>query len=100
MKNMSKTIKECVIALIVGIAILAPIVIPAWIAWNERQASGNVTTKGAVPTSKQSVNDDVFVWTDEETGVQYVVYSESGRNNGMGGITPRLNADGTVCVAE
>ena len=39
---------------------------------------------------------NIFVWTDEETGVQYIVYSEKDGYGGMGGITPRLNADGTL----
>jgi hypothetical protein len=34
----------------------------------------------------------IDIWTDEETGVQYIVYSGVKK----GGITPRLNADGTL----
>ena len=43
-------------------------------------------------------NADIFIWTDEETGVQYVVYGELHGQSGAGGITPRLNADGTLYV--
>lgn len=34
------------------------------------------------------------IWTDEETGVQYVIWSDYRGS----GITPRLNIDGTVMV--
>lgn len=39
-------------------------------------------------TIKQKDNDGIYIWIDEETGVQYIIYSS--------GITPRLNADGTL----
>ena len=47
-------------------------------------------------------NSDIYIWTDEETGVQYVVYSlvVKGGGGGAGGITPRLNADGTLYTVE
>lgn len=47
---------------------------------------------------KEKDNDVVHIWTDEETGVQYVIYRESSLNGyaGFGGITPRLNADGSL----
>lgn len=42
--------------------------------------------------------DDTHIdfWTDKETGVQYVIYDRKGGSAGMGGITPRLNADGSL----
>lgn len=44
-------------------------------------------------------NDDVYTWTDDETGVQYIiVYRSSGYGIGVG-ITARLNADGTPYIA-
>lgn len=50
---------------------------------------------------KEKDNDDIFIWTDEETGVQYVVYRFIVVNGGgAGGITPRLNADGTLYTEE
>lgn len=56
------------------------------------------STEPAVETKN---NEDIYIWTDEETGVQYVVYSYIVRNGGgAGGITPRLNADGTLYTEE
>jgi hypothetical protein len=39
-------------------------------------------------------SSSVHIWTDEETGVQYIIY------NGykQGGIYPRLNADGSLHI--
>lgn len=34
------------------------------------------------------------------TGVHYLIYSESWGSGGMGGITPRLNSDGTIMITE
>ena len=45
-----------------------------------------------------SKNTDMFIWIDEETGVQYIVYCDKSGYSGMGGITPRLNADGTLYI--
>ncbi len=42
----------------------------------------------------------ILIWTDEETGVQYIVYRDKAGYGGMGGITPRLNADGTLYIEE
>lgn len=36
-------------------------------------------------------DDEIRIWTDEETGVQYLIF----KGYHKGGITPRLNADGT-----
>ena len=48
-------------------------------------------------TTTQTVDDSyIYIWTDEETGVQYIVYERGYGYAGMGGITPRLNADGTL----
>lgn len=43
-------------------------------------------------------NIHIEFWTDEDTGVQYVIYDRVGGYAGMGGITPRLNADGSVYI--
>lgn len=48
------------------------------------------------PPTNKTDNNHIEIWTDEETGVQYIIYSESGGYSGYGGITPRLNADGTL----
>ena len=45
-----------------------------------------------------SKDTDIRFWTDEETGVQYVIYNHGAGSKGMGGITPRLNADGTLYI--
>lgn len=42
----------------------------------------------------------VYDYTDPETGVHYLIYSEDQYNAGMGGITPRLNPDGSNMVEE
>lgn len=47
---------------------------------------------------ERSSNGDVKFWTDEETGVEYIIYSHAGGYAGMGGITPRLNTDGSLYV--
>lgn len=41
----------------------------------------------------------ISIWTDEETGVQYIIY-HGNNNQYLGGITPRLNADGTLYTEE
>lgn len=43
-------------------------------------------------------NINIEFWTDKETGVQYIVYDRVGGYAGMGGITPRLNSDGSVYI--
>lgn len=58
------------------------------------------TVETEFPEYKQTKNYDIEIWTDEETGVQYIVYSNKTANAGMGGITPRLNADGTLYIGE
>ena len=50
-------------------------------------------------TIKQESTSNIHIWTDEETGVQYIVYYEKAGDSGMGGITPRLNADGTLYIS-
>ena len=49
-------------------------------------------------TLAETRDKDICVWTDTETGVQYIIYRDTSGYCGMGGITPRLNADGTLCV--
>lgn len=43
-------------------------------------------------------NNDIYEFIDPDTGVHYLVYSRSAPSKGMGGITPRLNADGSIMV--
>lgn len=45
-----------------------------------------------------SVSEHIYFWTDPETGVQYIVYREKVAYAGLAGITPRLNADGSLMI--
>ena len=45
-------------------------------------------------------DNDIYIITDPETGVQYIVYREKAYNAGMGGITPRLRPDGSLYVVD
>lgn len=47
---------------------------------------------------KEMYNDDIYEFIDPDTGVHYWIYSHSAGYTGMGGITPRLNSDGSVMV--
>lgn len=48
---------------------------------------------------KEMDNDDIYEFIDPDTGVHYLVYNHYvGGDAGMGGITPRLNSDGTIMV--
>ena len=60
---------------------------------------GCKTVNDSNPNISRSQSDYyIKFWCDEETGVQYVIYNRGG---GGGGITPRLNADGTLyCSPE
>ena len=44
----------------------------------------------------ESGNNCFGIWVDDKTGVEYIIFSTSGR----GGICPRYNADGTLRVRE
>ena len=44
------------------------------------------------------IGSDVYEFVDPDTTVHYLVYSRKNNNAGMGGITPRLNSDGTIMV--
>ena len=56
---------------------------------------GVKTDEEEKPKIEQASNQCIEIWTDEETGVQYIIY-RSGAYGGVGGITPRFNADGTL----
>lgn len=45
-------------------------------------------------------NDDIYEFIDPDTGVHYWIYSHSGGYSGMGGMTPRLNSDGTIMTTK
>ena len=57
-------------------------------------------TETSKPTLTEESDKNISIWTDTETGVQYIVYTDTAGYCGMGGITPRLNADGTLYVVE
>ena len=42
----------------------------------------------------------IHEYIDSETGVHYLVYSNNIQRGGAGGMTPRLNADGSLMVDE
>ena len=42
--------------------------------------------------------NNIYEFVDKATGVHYLVYSYKAGNAGMGGITPRLNSDGSLVV--
>ena len=51
-------------------------------------------------TQTNDIQDDGYyeIYVDKETGVNYVAYTNHHKKGG--GITPRLNADGTPFVSE
>lgn len=57
----------------------------------------NESNKASLKTED---NSTIYIWTDEETGVQYIVFSDKKGYGGMGGITPRLNSDGTLYIEK
>lgn len=68
------------------------------------QPSGIITMKAESKSSSSLLpfhsNHDIKDWVDPDTGVHYLVYSDQSGYAGMGGITPRLNPDGSVMVDE
>ena len=51
-------------------------------------------------SAKSLDNGNVFEWVDTYTGVHYLIYSLQRGEAGMGGITPRLNADQSVMTDD
>lgn len=61
-------------------------------------AKGTETSdKGSTPKIN---NSDIYEFVDPDTGVHYWIYSHKAGYAGMGGMTPRLNSDGTVMITE
>lgn len=60
--------------------------------------SGCVTESKSSQSVKDMYNDDVYEFIDPDTGVHYWIYSHGAGYVGMGGITPRLNSDGSIMV--
>ena len=67
---------------------------------NSSTQAANVTVEESLIPLAEFDGSDVYIWTDPETGVQYVVYSEKHGYAGIGGITPRLQADGSLYINE
>ncbi len=64
---------------------------------NTEKSKKDVYTNISLGVEPAVNGEQVHIWTDAETGVQYIIYSYSDGINKMGGITPRLNPDGSVC---
>lgn len=47
-------------------------------------------------TTSKIYNDDIYEFVDPDTGIHYWIYSHKAGYGGMGGMTPRLNPDGSV----
>lgn len=73
--------------------------------------TGCTTVSDIVDDSAVQVNDniiensifaknygEVYIYTDPETGVEYLIFNKKSANAGMGGITPRLNVDGSLYI--
>jgi uncharacterized lipoprotein YehR (DUF1307 family) len=58
--------------------------------------TSNEIEKLALPNES---DENISIWTDKETGVQYIIYDNKVGYGGMGGITPRFNADGTLYIS-
>lgn len=59
-----------------------------------------VKYKTSSTLSTYYANYDINDWVDPDTGVHYIIFSDKGKYAGAGGITPRLNSDGSIMVDE
>lgn len=62
--------------------------------------SADTTFLNKTDHKQVGTSDTFYIWTDPETGVQYIVYRGKFMDEFFGGITPRLNSDGTICVVS
>ena len=73
-------------------------------ACKSQPIAGSTDTKSDVKSSSSlfpyHTDYDIKDWVDSETGVHYLVNSDHSGYAGMGGITPRLNPDGSIIVDE
>lgn len=83
---MKKTISILALILLVGCVLCS---------CDTRQGNQSAASK---PNIGQIYNDDIYEFIDSETGVHYWIYSHKAGYGGMGGMTPRLNADGSIMV--
>ena len=74
----------------------------AAVAKAAKKPSSKVTKKPSSKgdSTKELDNGSVFEWVDNYTGIHYLVYSLQRGEAGMGGITPRLNADQSVMTDD
>lgn len=47
-------------------------------------------------TTSKIYNSDIYEFVDPDTGIHYWIYSHKAGYSGMGGMTPRLNSDGSI----
>lgn len=55
-----------------------------------------ITITKSESTIWDKVDEDIYIFVDKETGVNYIVYEHYDR----GGICPRYNSDGSLYVSE
>ena len=67
---------------------------------NSDQEPENVILNEYTRDSIGTGRGGVFNYTDSETGVCYLIFKDKYSYGGMGGITVRYNADGTIMVKE
>lgn len=60
--------------------------------------TGSEANQQANQSVKEMYNNNIYEFIDPDTGVHYWIYSHSEGYSGMGGITPRLNSDGSIMV--
>ena len=53
-----------------------------------------------VTASEINMSPYMYEFVDQDTGVHYWIYSRTCGYGGMGGMTPRLNSDGTVMITK
>lgn len=84
------------VGLLVIISIFAVLMLSGCTASSKEAVAVNVQESTESEVSR--IQDGrIQTWTDPETGVQYLIYFGY---NGRGGMCPRLNTDGSVCIEE
>lgn len=67
----------------------------------EAQKNANSFQSGLRSATKNfPLDKSIIIWTDPETKIQYIVYRERHGYASFSGITPRLNADGSLYITE
>lgn len=87
--------------LIVTIIVLLFAVLLTGCNSEEAQKNANSFQSGLISTTENfPVDKSIIIWTDPDTKIQYIVYREKRGYAGCGGITPRLNPDGSLYITE